>query len=298
MKKVLGLVLLGLGFSATASIVAADTWRGTAPFCDGKCLPGEATIAVSDWGDGGYCITGKKVLCGNRSTTCNPRDSTEATCYGVVMVCDNGCSSYACGPCLGLDDVNILSAGHGTGPAVGLPCKQGYVWREAYAGDYVCVTPDSRSRAAADNAQAASRRVPGDGPFGSDQCIQGFVWREAVPSDHVCVEPAVRSETAHENQMTAERTVLPIRVFNDTCKSGYVWREAIANDHVCVTPETRAQAWQDNSVASQRRVPGSDTCISGYVWREVIPSDHVCVTPEVRAGARADTAMAPTRVAN
>jgi hypothetical protein len=252
---------------------------------------GEETTGVSDWGNGGYCVTGKKVLCRNASATCQP-GPTEASCYGVVMVCDNGCSSYACGPCLGLDDVNILSAGHGTGPAVGLPCKQGYVWRESYAGDYVRVTPDSRSRAAADNAAAAGRRADGD------WCRSGYVWREAVPSDHVCVEPAVRSGTAHENQTAAERTVLPMRVFNDTCKSGYVWREAIGKDHVCVTPETRAQAKRDNSMAAQRRVRGSDTCISGYVWREVVPSDHVCVTPDVRAAARTDTAMARIRVAN
>ena len=33
-------------------------------------------------------------------------------------------------------------------------CVQGYVWREAYAGDDVCVTGAQRSQAAAGNAQA------------------------------------------------------------------------------------------------------------------------------------------------
>ena len=291
MRKVLGVVLLVVGLPVTSSMVFADTWRGTAPFCDGECLPGEETIAVSDWGDGGYCVTGKKVLCRNASTTCQP-GPTEASCYGVVMVCDNGCGSYGCGPCFGLDDVDILNSGNSAGPAVGLPCQSGYVWREAYAGDYVCVTPESRSRAAADNAAAAGRRAEGD------WCVPGYVWREAVPADLVCVEPSVRSETALENELAAQRTVLPLQVFNDTCISGYVRREAIANDHVCVTPETRAQAWQDNDAAAQRWVAGSDTCISGYVWREVIPADHVCVTPEVRAAAQADNEMASARVAN
>ena len=34
-------------------------------------------------------------------------------------------------------------------------CKQGFVWREAFNGDVVCVTPQSRSRAWADNANAS-----------------------------------------------------------------------------------------------------------------------------------------------
>jgi len=39
-------------------------------------------------------------------------------------------------------------------------CKQGYVWREAFPGDLVCVTPDVRAQAADDNAHAAERRDP------------------------------------------------------------------------------------------------------------------------------------------
>lgn len=36
-------------------------------------------------------------------------------------------------------------------------CIQGYVWREAFAGDDVCVTTSQRTQAANDNAAAASR---------------------------------------------------------------------------------------------------------------------------------------------
>jgi hypothetical protein len=38
-------------------------------------------------------------------------------------------------------------------------CLQGYVWREAVPGDHVCVTPETRTQAADDNSQAASRRA-------------------------------------------------------------------------------------------------------------------------------------------
>ena len=37
-------------------------------------------------------------------------------------------------------------------------CKPGLVWREAYAGDQVCVTTQTRAQAAADNQAAAQRQ--------------------------------------------------------------------------------------------------------------------------------------------
>ena len=39
-------------------------------------------------------------------------------------------------------------------------CISGYVWREAFAGDYVCVTSAVRSQVAADNAAAPSHTWP------------------------------------------------------------------------------------------------------------------------------------------
>ena len=100
------------------SIVEADTWRGTAPFCAGECLPGETKIGTSDSGDGGYCWTGHKVLCRNTAPTCNPTQ-TNTSCAGVVKICDNGyytipdvwhsCSKYACGACLGIGSKPALT---------------------------------------------------------------------------------------------------------------------------------------------------------------------------------------------
>lgn len=91
--------------------VYADTWRGTAPFCDGECLPGEVQIGTSTSGDGGTCWTGHKVLCRNQELSCSAQQ-TKTSCYGVVLMCDNGyyepftnnwhsCNTYACGACLG-----------------------------------------------------------------------------------------------------------------------------------------------------------------------------------------------------
>jgi len=50
----------------------------------------------------------------------------------------------------------------------GVACLQGYVWRKAYAGDYVCVTPATRAQAAADNAAAVGRVAPGGGDVAPD----------------------------------------------------------------------------------------------------------------------------------
>ena len=44
-------------------------------------------------------------------------------------------------------------------------CIAGYVWREAYPEDHVCVTLETHMRTLQDNQLAASRRKPGGGPL-------------------------------------------------------------------------------------------------------------------------------------
>jgi hypothetical protein len=82
-------------------------------------------------------------------------------------------------------------------------CKQGYVWREAFSGDHVCVTPTVRQEAAFDNSRAGSRRDPRRG----DYCLQGYVWREANPNDHVCVTPATRAQARADNYAAPSRVM-------------------------------------------------------------------------------------------
>lgn len=55
------------------------TWRGTAPFCNGKCHSGEVQVAT-DWNGGGEdCITGHKALC----CTSNAADAANAACNWI-----------------------------------------------------------------------------------------------------------------------------------------------------------------------------------------------------------------------
>ena len=181
-------------------------------------------------------------------------------------------------------------------------CLQGFVWREAFANDHVCVPPATRTQAAADNAQAATRRNPAGGPFGPDTCRQGLVWREASPTDHVCVPPATRSQAAADNAQAGNR-INPARITYgpNTCKAGFVWREADASDFVCVSGGERTQVRTENGQPSLHRNPGGgpfgpDTCAQGFVWRDAFPGDHICVTPQRRSQVRGDNAQANSRL--
>src|SRR4051794_22832909 len=177
-------------------------------------------------------------------------------------------------------------------------CVQGYVWREAQPGDLVCVLPDTRAQAWADNAVKASRWVPG--PFDPHTCISGYVWREAFAGDDVCVLPENRTLAASDTTQAAARRNPARFVYGpNTCKAGYVWRDADMSDYVCVTGSTRAQAAQDNAVKASRWVPGPfgpHTCISGYVWREAWQGDDVCVLPATRTQTRIDSSQVGARV--
>jgi hypothetical protein len=90
----------------------------------------------------------------------------------------------------------------------GVPCLMGYVWRQAYSGDYVCVTPQQRSQAAADDAAAQGRIQAGGGAYGAYTCQQGYVWRQVVPDDYVCVTPGERAQAAADNAQASNRAAL------------------------------------------------------------------------------------------
>ena len=101
----------------------------------------------------------------------------------------------------------------------------GYVWREAYDGDDVCVTPDVRAATAADNQMPTTASL-------ATTCLRSghlrgrLVWRGANCSDHVCVLPSVRKQVAADNVAASSRVDSGDASASDTCISGYVWREA------------------------------------------------------------------------
>src|SRR5262245_21838925 len=84
-------------------------------------------------------------------------------------------------------------------------CRQGYVCREAFPGDHVCIEPSVRDEAARDNRRASARREPGGGAYGPNTCRQGYVWREARRGDLVCVTPETRDQAAADNRRAVSR---------------------------------------------------------------------------------------------
>jgi hypothetical protein len=80
-------------------------------------------------------------------------------------------------------------------------CRVGFVWRNAFHDDNVCVTQAQEATAQAEN-------VAGPGLQKTDgKCISGYVWRQARPSDHVCVSPAERTQTEEENKNASGHTL-------------------------------------------------------------------------------------------
>ncbi|WP_216372815.1 hypothetical protein [Streptomyces sp. 6-11-2] len=88
-------------------------------------------------------------------------------------------------------------------------CAAGYTWRDAYAGDQVCVTPAIRTQTATENSLGPLRREPNGGIYGPDTCRPGFVWRATRPSDHVCVPPDSRDQASSDNANAVLRLADP-----------------------------------------------------------------------------------------
>jgi beta-lactam-binding protein with PASTA domain len=84
-------------------------------------------------------------------------------------------------------------------------CLRGFVWRKAYHGDQVCVTPEVRDQAARDNREAASHA----GPYrpGRGNCEEGYRWRLANRKDQVCVPDKTWEQTQDDNKSAPSRVV-------------------------------------------------------------------------------------------
>ena len=188
-----------------------------------------------------------------------------------------------------------LALGAAAGPtaaAADWQCDAGYVWREAFPGDYVCVTPAVRDRVMRDNDLATSRWAPGSLYPGA--CSPGHVAREAYSGDTTCVTPAGRERARHENELADRRrstTGGPDGL--ETCLPGFVWREASPTDFVCVDPAARQRVREENANAANTR--GRSDCLPGFVWREASPTDHVCVEPAEREQVSFDNQAYETR---
>ena len=163
-------------------------------------------------------------------------------------------------------------------------CSQGFVWREAFPGDYVCVTSESRSLVTSENRD----------PAHAEPCQPGTVWRESRPSHHICVSLERRAEVADENRLASGRVAGAViaPALGTACAQGFVWREAFPGDYVCVTSGSRSMVTSENQDPAD-----AEPCQPGTVWREARPSDHICVSLARRSAVAEENRSASTRVA-
>jgi hypothetical protein len=84
-------------------------------------------------------------------------------------------------------------------------CISPYVWRNARPGDAVCVTDQTRTKVAQENANPGANKQPGGGASGPETCVSGYVWRQAFDGDTICVQPPERDATLADNAAAASR---------------------------------------------------------------------------------------------
>lgn len=185
-----------------SSARAADVWCGTAPICDGGCREGETQVKTDVRGNGAKCWSGHKALCTSNKFA-DP--CTGGPIWDIFFVGFYDDGSEEPDPDLGQSEEELTASNAGL-------CQPGYVWRVINPNDRVCVPPDVRAQAQADNAEAHNRVSPG----GGDTCRSGFVWRAAFNGDNVCVTPATRTQTAEDNAKAGERVVSALPPISET----------------------------------------------------------------------------------
>lgn len=192
-------------------------------------------------------------------------------------------------------------------------CVQGYVWREAFPNDYACVTPDVRTQAWADNAQASARVSPTGGAYGSDTCIQGYVWRGARAEDHVCVLPSVRDQTQSDNAQTGARRlsnqgptslnpsgVITLTADRSTIDSSQSNRTAVltalvSNNPLLPTDQVRIRFVNENTNTIERTCEGTLTCTFTYTAALNAPSSDTVYRAELHNRATNVMIATPSR---
>jgi hypothetical protein len=142
-------------------------------------------------------------------------------------------------------------------------CRQGFVWREAVPGDHVCVTPETRTQAWDDNAQAASRVAPNIPP----QCQDSG----GLPTDQLISDQAVRCSANGYWRATITAFVHDYWVFGSDAGSS-IKVEHFEDDHWVERPALVITAHNEYS---PRRAgdAGNTDCPPGHCWVAPPPRD-------------------------
>lgn len=127
-------------------------------------------------------------------------------------------------------------------------CKPGFVWREAFGGDTVCVTGDSRARAAQDNQANASRveLVPGTAKD-FEEIHQSSPQAKAVAKGDFAALARLDSRIIFNPNLPRAIPMIA------RCKAGYFERRARPMDRVCVAEATQLATAEENQQAESRK---------------------------------------------
>jgi hypothetical protein len=79
-------------------------------------------------------------------------------------------------------------------------CADGFVWREAFPDDHVCVSPQVRDMVKRQNHDAGQFTTQE-----GQECAPGYVFRMAGPRDQVCVTEDERDQAEQDNRMAETR---------------------------------------------------------------------------------------------
>lgn len=176
-------------------------------------------------------------------------------------------------------------------------CKQGYVWRDAFAGDHVCVSGQTRQQAISDNAQFIVRSL-----FPSPICQQGWVWREARTGDFVCVTGQTREQARADNVEAASRRdpacAAPQGSYRDTCKNfffsnavlsaeckdfggNYRARTSLANPSTCTDDIANIGGYLGCNKRTSPQGSYRNSC-GPWIWALETSLHALCGTPDAR----------------
>ena len=111
-------------------------------------------------------------------------------------------------------------------------CSRGFVWREAVAGDHVCVSGTVRQEAARDNVSQQGRVAPPPPGGGrpSFACSNGYVPRRITSGDNVCVTPETRSQVLADNEAASGRVAHQCGALGSLCQTGSLDRTSTVFD--------------------------------------------------------------------
>src|SRR4029078_2843965 len=96
----------------------------------------------------------------------------------------------------------LVIAAHAQDSSIKWVCSPGYVWRDAFDGDLICVSPQRYAQVQDENRYASQHIDPNwtaPSLASPEDCLEGYTWRLAGPDDAACVTFEASDQATYEN---------------------------------------------------------------------------------------------------